>query len=119
MALHSRDVARFPVLPKLIEAIEAFRRLDPEMPAQTILAFLLVAEAMPDGALQNELGIRLNLSPSAIQRNITFLSHERSVGVPGHNLVNVEIVPENKRLRRVRLTATGERLAENLHALLG
>jgi DNA-binding MarR family transcriptional regulator len=105
-------------IPRMVLLLEEVQRLDKEMPAQTLMAFLLVASAGPDGIVQNELQQKLGLSGAAVSRNVTFLSKARGVGLPGHGLVESEIDEVNRRHRRLTLTPKGERLAEKLSKII-
>ena len=96
-------------LAKMAGLVQTFRQLDPEIPAQTVLCFLTVAQSMPEGILLHELGKKLGLSQAAAQRNSMFLSKYKGLGLPGHDLINVEIVPEDRRQRRLTLTSKGEK----------
>lgn len=101
-------------LAKMAGLMETFRQLDPEIPAHTVLAFLMVAQSMPQGILQNDLGRRLNLSSAGIARNVMYLSSERGIGIPGFDLVSIETVREDRRLRRVKLSSKGEKFLSKL-----
>ena len=101
-------------LPKLMRAIAELRELDPELPAHTALAFLSVAEAGPEGITQHELGIRLGISSSATQRNVKLMSKLRGVDTPGLGLLEVTTPIENGRMRVLRLSAKGQKLAAKL-----
>lgn len=101
-------------LPKMIGFVETFRQINPEMPSQAVLAFLLVAESGPDGILQSDLGQRLGLSVAATSRNVLFLSALRGPGIPGYGLVDVEINVEHRSYRRIKLSPKGTKLLERL-----
>ena len=49
-------------LAKLADALQELRALDPEMGTHTVMVFLTVAQAMPDGITQHEVGLKLGLS---------------------------------------------------------
>lgn len=105
-------------LARMIGMLEEVQRLDREMPAHTLMAFLLVASAGQAGITQNELQQKLGMSGAAVSRNVAFLSKPRGIGLPGHGLVDSDIDPENRRHRRLTLTPKGERLAEKLKAII-
>lgn len=88
--------------------------INPELPAHTALAFLLVAEAGRDGILQSDLGQKLGLSAAATSRNVLFLSAFRQPGIPGYGLVDVEIYPDHRCYRLVKLSSKGAKLLERL-----
>lgn len=101
-------------IPKIIELMKEVRKFDPEMPAQTLMTFLLVASTGANGVLQSELGPTLGITQAAVCRNVAFLGNFKGPGQPGHGLVDAEIVPENRRLRRITLTAKGKEFADRL-----
>lgn len=94
-------------LRKLVDMMDRIRGLDPEMPAQTFLALLMVAASGEEGILQSDISQKLDSAASA-SRILASLSFER------HGLVTVETVMENRRFRRVRLTSKGEKEVRRL-----
>jgi DNA-binding MarR family transcriptional regulator len=99
-------------LGKLQEAIQLLRELDAEMPAQTAVTFLIVAQE--PGISMAELTDRLKIAQSSTSRNVAYLSRWRAYEKPGHNLVEARENPQDRRAKVVELTSKGEKLAEAL-----
>lgn len=93
-------------LRKLADMMERVRGLDAEMPAQTLLTLLLVAAGGSEGVRQTTISEKLE-SKSAASRIIAILSFER------HDLISVE-TEEDRRFRRLKLTAKGHREVKRL-----
>src|SRR4051812_48761823 len=92
-------------LGRLQEAIEVLRKLDPEMPAQTAVTFLIVAQE--PGIGMAELAERLGIAQSSTSRNVAYLSRWRAYEKPGHNLVEASENPQDRRAKVVDLTPKG------------
>lgn len=103
-------------LGKLQEAIEVLRKLDAEMPAQTAVTFLIVAQE--PGISMAELTDRLKIAQSSTSRNVAYLSEWRAYKKPGHNLVEAFENPQDRRAKVVDLTSKGKKLADTLAAVL-
>lgn len=99
---------------KLTGVIETIRQVDPELPVHTVLIYLLVADAMPEGILMHELAKKAGVSAAVCQRNVSFLTKEKGFGIPGYDLLTSEIVPQDRRQRRVKLSAKGEKFLAKL-----
>jgi DNA-binding MarR family transcriptional regulator len=108
--------ARSDEIATLIKALEAFRRFDPDMPIQYALSFLTVAQN--EGLSIRDLSERLGIAQSSASRNIAALSRWRSFDKPGHDLVQAEEDPRERRRKVVTLTQAGRALADELRALL-
>jgi DNA-binding MarR family transcriptional regulator len=105
------------VLGRLLDAIETLRTLDVEMPAQVIACFLYVA--INDGCTTQEMQEELGLSAASCSRNTTWLTGQhRSNPKRGLNLITKEVYQPNKRLRILKMTAEGRKLAQRLSILL-
>ncbi|MEQ8964530.1 MAG: winged helix DNA-binding protein [Azospirillaceae bacterium] len=103
-------------LDRLIEVLETFRALDPDMPIQYALSFLTLARH--EGLSMRELSDRLGIAQSSASRNVAALSEWQSFRRPGHDLVRAEEDPRERRRKIVRLTAKGRALADRLAALI-
>jgi len=103
-------------LDRLIEVLETFRALDPDMPIQYALSFLTLARH--EGLSMRELADRLGIAQSSASRNVAALSEWQSFRRPGHDLVRAEEDPRERRRKIVRLTAKGRALADRLAALV-
>lgn len=105
-------------LPRLLELTEVVRQLDPDMPIYTLRAFLLVAQAGEEGVMQAKLGEQLGLSQAALSRNVAMLTDFEGVGLKGLGLIVSEPIPENRKVRRLKLSPKGKRFAEKIGKLL-
>lgn len=101
---------------RLIEVLEEFRRLDPDMPIQYALSFLTIARN--EGISIRELAERLDVAQSSASRNVAALSEWHSFRKPGHDLVTSREDPRERRRKIVTLTARGRELLDRLDALL-
>ena len=100
-------------LTRAVLFIEELRKLDPEFPAQTALAFLIIAGE--EGISQAETATRMGLSKSAIQRIFDRLSEKGSLsGRPGLGLIEVRLGAADARQRCAYLTAKGRRVLASL-----
>lgn len=100
----------------LIRVLEALRELDPDMPIQYALSFLTVARH--EGLSIRELSERLGIAQSSASRNVAALSRWHSFGKPGHDLVQSEEDPRERRRKVVTLTSKGRALVEDLRAIV-
>ena len=105
-------------LTKMAGMIEVFRQLDTDLAVPTMAVLLMVARSMPEGILLHELSRACGLSAASGQRNVSFLTKERAFGVPGYDLLSSETVPQDRRQRRVKLTAKGEKFIAKLTKLI-
>ena len=110
-------VQTHPHLDRMLQAVEAFRQFDPEMPAQTISVFLAIAYhgEISMARLKTLLGI----AQSSVSRNVSMLSATTRHGKPGPNLLRSWENPDNRREKLVTLTVQGRRHAAILNAILG
>jgi DNA-binding MarR family transcriptional regulator len=76
---------------RLIETLEQFRSLDPEMPVQTMLTLLQVARK--EGQSMTELSKVMEMPISSMSRNLTTLSKINRQKQPGLDLVAYESDP--------------------------
>lgn len=102
-------------LTKLTEVLEDFRNIYPEMPVQTMLVLLLIAQKDGIGVLR--IGEALGIAQSSASRNVDVLGRG-SVGKEGLGLVEAGENPVNRREKLVKLTRRGEKLIESLKAKL-
>ena len=101
----------------LVACLELFRQLDPEMQAQTMVTYLLVAETDPEPILMTELGKRSGLAQSSVSRNVAALGAWSRHRRPGLKLVEAHEDLMDRRQKLVSLTASGRRLKETLENL--
>jgi len=99
-------------LDQLIDVLEEFRKIDPNMPVQYALSFLYVARH--EGHSMRELKDFAGLSQAAVSRNVSALSnvHKRKGG--GYELVATKEDIENRRLKRLYLTSKGRRWVRSI-----
>jgi DNA-binding MarR family transcriptional regulator len=103
---------------RILTIIESLRVLDVEMPAQVIASFLYVASC-DNGCTTAEMQEDLGLTSASTSRNSDWLTGmHRSNPKRGLNLITKEIYAPNKRLRFLRLTAEGRKLAKQLSTQL-
>jgi DNA-binding MarR family transcriptional regulator len=101
----------------LYSSIEVFRNLDPEIHAQTVQTFLLVAAKDPAPVKMKALGKSLGIAQSSVTRNVQLLAHTNRYGDQGHGLLRSWVNPDNKREKLVELTSAGRRLMTVLKAI--
>ena len=101
-----------PRLGRLLEAVELFRVLDREIPAQVISAFLYVASHNPchKQSLEQDLGF----TTASASRNTDWLSTVTRLKKPGLGLIHKYRDPSNNRRVLLSLTEKGEELAQKL-----
>lgn len=100
------------IIDRLVEVVEEFRKFDPEMPAQTMLTFLVIARS--PGVRIRDLEAKLGLGSSTVSRNVYALSEAR-----GPDLVEAVADPSDRRAKMVRLTKRGCRVLASLRSILG
>jgi len=103
-------------LRKLIDVIEQFRTLDPDMPTQTLLAFLYckVLENEEDFATVRMVAEKLRTSSSSASRNILAHTEHNRQRKGGTMLVETFENPLKRNEKVVRYTPKGERLLESV-----
>lgn len=99
-------------LATLGKAIQRLRAIDPEMPMQTALLFLLVAQR--PGLTMKELQRAMVTSQASISRNVATLSRWARFDKRGHDLLIAKEDPRERRRKVVFLTQRGELLAREL-----
>ena len=102
----------------LVACLELFRQLDPEIQAQTMMTFLLVAVMDPDPISMSDLGDRIGLAQSSVSRNVSALGAWSRHKRPGLKLVEAHEDFMDRRKKLVNLTASGRRLKKTLEKLL-
>lgn len=104
-------------LDPLVRVLEAFRLLDPDLPIQYALSFLTIAQN--EGLSIRDLSEHLGIAQSSASRNVAALSKWHSFGKEGHDLVQAEEDPRERRRKIVTLTPKGRALALRLADLIG
>jgi len=107
-------------LNRLMRVVEEFRKLDPEMPAQTILAFLFIAErnAAEVPVTVKDVGDYLGLSSASASRNVAALSKISRHRTSGHDLIMAYENPERRIEKFIKLTPKGKRVIDSIGELL-
>lgn len=99
----------------LFKAIEEFRKLDPEIPSQTVNTYLYVASH--EGCTMKDIAEALGVAQSTMSRNISTLDKINRHHQPGLNLVNAVEDPNERRRKIVTLTPRGRQLMARLNEL--
>ena len=98
----------------LFDQIELFRTLDPEIQAQGLSTFLVIAMNDPDPISMRVLADRVGIAQSSCSRNVAALGQIHRHGRPGHQLVESYEDPMDRRTKLVKLTPKGRRFAQML-----
>ena len=101
---------------KLAQAIEHFRTLDKEIPAQVIATFLYVASH--DDCNKVDLEKALTFSTASGSRNTDWLSAYHRLNKPGLGLIIKYRDPNNRRRQVLQLSAKGRVLVQELKQIL-
>lgn len=107
-------------LRKIVRVIEEFRKLDPEMPVQTALAFLYTAQLAEKtgGVSIKDIGVALGMSSAAASRNISKLTEHGVKSEGGHGLLQTEEDPMYRVRKRISLTPKGKRVLSSLQEII-
>ena len=101
---------------KLAQAIEHFRTLDKEIPAQVIATFLYVASH--DDCSKVDLEKALAFSNASGSRNTDWLSAFHRLNKPGLGLIIKYRDPTNRRKQVLQLSPKGRKLVQELKQIL-
>ncbi|GAA4254021.1 winged helix DNA-binding protein [Azospirillum formosense] len=117
MPAHIRaDEVRPDEVTTVVHVLEAFRKLDPDLPIQYALSFMTIAQN--EGISIGELAERLGIAQSSASRNVAALSRWHSFGKAGLDLVQAQEDPRERRRKIVTLTDTGRAFLEELRAIV-
>ena len=111
----SRVVTDFQMA-KLAQAIEHFRTLDKEIPAQVIATFLYVVSH--DDCFKGDLEKALAFSTASGSRNSDWLSEFHRLNKAGLGLITKYRDPTNRRRQILKLSPKGRILAQQLKTIL-
>ena len=111
----SREITDIDIA-KLAQAIEHFRTLDKEIPAQVIATFLYVASH--DDCLKGDLEKALAFSTASGSRNTDWLSAYHRLNKPGLGLIIKYRDPNNRRRQVLQLSDKGRVLVKELKQIL-
>ena len=101
---------------KLAQAIEHFRTLDKEIPAQVIATFLYVASH--DDCLKGDLEKALTFSTASGSRNTDWLSEFHRLNKAGLGLIVKSRDQTNRRRQVLKLSPKGRILVQHLKTIL-
>ena len=101
---------------KLAQAIEHFRTLDKEIPAQVIATFLYVASH--DDCLKGDLEKALTFSTASGSRNTDWLSEFHRLNKAGLGLIVKYRDQTNRRRHVLKLSPKGRILVQHLKTIL-
>ena len=97
----------------LIPALLEFRaKIDPEMPVQQLLTFLITART-PGITMQDAMK-ELDISSASISRNVSALSRINRFHQPGHELLQATEDPMERRRKVLELTTHGKQFAKRV-----
>ena len=100
------------LLENTLGMLDVFRELEPTMPVQYAMTFLLICQNA-DISLQ-EVSQRLGLSQSATSRGISVFTEWSWLKKPGHKLISYTADPMDMRRKRISLTRKGVNFRESL-----
>jgi DNA-binding MarR family transcriptional regulator len=100
------------VLIRLLKALKPFHELNPTMPLQYVTAFLHVA--INEGQNVSEYARKLGTSQSLMTRHLADIGEINRYHEPGFGLVEARDDVRDRRNRRNRLSAKGQRLVGQL-----
>jgi len=108
--------ARHDEVTTVVQVLEAFRKLDPDLPIQYALSFMTIAQS--EGISIGELAERLGIAQSSASRNVAALSRWHSFGKAGLDLVQAQEDPRERRRKIVTLTDTGRAFLDGLRVIV-
>jgi DNA-binding MarR family transcriptional regulator len=104
-------------LAAMLEAVQVFRSIDPEIQAQAVAILLYVA--MKDRpVLMQDIGEALNISQSSVSRNVAVLGKIHWRGRRGLGLLDAWENPDNRRQKFVALALRGETFVKTVQRAL-
>lgn len=111
-------------LVRMLNAVQVIKENtgNPEIQAQAIQAFLLIAARHPTEIAMGEVEQRLNLTQTTTSRNLGYLSKgvtRSSDRQAGLGLIKVEEDPYYRKRKMCSLTPKGEKLAHTLSSTIG
>ncbi len=108
----SRSIDDPKTIHRLLEALEEFRRLDPEMPIQRVCYLLWTSLHQP--CTQADVGVALHLSEASRSRNKDLLADFKHGKTEPLRLIKVEQSAENRAANSLTLSADGVRLLKRV-----
>lgn len=108
----SRSIDDPKTIHRLLEALEEFRRLDPEMPLQRACYLLWTALHQP--CSQADVGVALRISEAARSRNKDLLADFKHGKTEPLGLIQAEQSIENRSANVLTLTAKGSQFLKRV-----
>lgn len=100
----------------LLESLEAFRALDPDMPIQYATSFLYICRY--EGLSIKELMDLIGLVQSSTSRNVAALAEWQKFEKPGLGLVQTTEDPKDRRKKTIELTEKGKEVLAKLNSVM-
>lgn len=100
---------------RLLASLRAVRKIDPEMPAQTLSAIMVIFSHWPEPITMNTLQQELGLTDATTSRIVSRLSEwEKYDTKPGKDFVKRYPNPNDRRYQFVQLTPKGITAARSI-----
>lgn len=99
-----------------IRMIKVIQTIDPQMQAQTIMCFLMVAQFGP--CPMADIRAISNVSQASLSRNFSALGEVHRRGMPGFGLIKSWEDPMNRKAKLVKLTKKGEEFKKQIMDVL-
>lgn len=99
-------------LMRMLAALEEFRKLDPEMPIQQAVTFLVIAAN--EGLSLREVAERTGQAHSSTSRNVAALGEVHRYGKPGHRVIAATEDPLERRKKTITLTHKGRTVLKTI-----
>ncbi len=98
-----------------LNVLSEFRKIDPEMPMQMAVVFLVVADE--EGINMADLSKKAAIAQSSASRNVAALSKWHRLNKAGHDLLHTKEDPTERRRKLVYLTPKGKQVAKAIAKL--
>lgn len=103
----------------LVEALQAFRAVDPSMSANQILALLYIAREPGISQVRLADHDHLDLEGGTVARICAVLSERGNRGTPGKGLIEIGHAPDDYRSTAQTLSKKGRALLNTVRAVMG
>ena len=116
------DASNRIVANRVLQVLDIFRELDPDMPMGEAVSFTLIAlgETKEGGGMTvTELGDRGGFALASASRYMKSLGKKNRHGDPGHEIVADSRDPLDERRKVLRLTAKGMRVIQKMKNIVG
>ncbi|MGJ0513740.1 MarR family winged helix-turn-helix transcriptional regulator [Methylocystis sp.] len=95
--------------------VEAFAKINPEVNANMILAFLFIAQR--GVCVQKDLEVNLGLTNASASRLVSWWTDVKRFGIDGVGFVERTEDPRDRRYKLLRLTPAGKKFYDKLRAM--